>query len=506
MKHDFRHVPRPLVAAAVWLALLALPQLLLAVPASDPAEFFTSFRQVDGLGILTFHAPEGRITLNLPGELMGDDTVSATLSLEPLGRGQELERNRAALERYALRIDGEEVPARSHNLRWRIPAFATTALVELVGADGAAVTETEVATCPVEEEPVGSSSALEQPDRPPDPASRQRPADFKFQEMAQRGRTLVIHGPFDGDFSTTEVLIGGRRAEKLAESPHVLVVRNPAPAPGRTEVAVHEGDRVASATFCNFEIDIVAPAGVAPPGRTMPVAIRITGLDGMRRAFPLIVSNLRPEIAELRGGGGLRTFQRTVEPREIAADGSYTLELEAVVKRRGTLAIVAQVTSEAVAHTAGVTYPTHVADVSWPPPHVKKHTWEAHVTGVSFVPGGHKAGVTWKPHTTGVSWSPHDHKTGVTWAPHTASVSFPPPHMGGASWEPHTAGTSFSQPGHQSGVTNEPHKAGVTHSWQRHTTGVSWTPHSSGVTFPPRGSHASGTTWPTHQSGVSWPP
>lgn len=194
--------------------------------------------------------------------------------------------------------------------------------------------------------------------------------------------------------------------------------------------------------------------------------------------------------------------------------------------------------SYGIEHHHRVTWPPHVAGISWGPgrhnvattyephralqswPHILEATWRPHAASDSWnsIAPDHKRGTTWPPqHVAEVTWPPGHIATG-TWPPHTASTTWPSEHSVTGTWPPHVAKLTFppapshavdqTWPGstdHTAGQTWAPHFAKVT--WAReHKAGITWPDKHGRDTWPPTESHVAGQTWPPHSRSVTWPP
>lgn len=385
-------------------SLLTLSSLASASPLSRVDQRFA-----DGLWSVTFTTPEGRVWLYLPARLLPGDTVSGTIEVEPFGEGEAVQRNFEALRAYSLRFDDEEISARGKSVRWRLPESQASSRVELVDGAGQKVAE------------AFANFVLE------DSTPRQLAAEFKaghafaVPALAQRGRTILVHGPFDGDFATTRLVLAGKPAEMIAESSELLVVRNPAQALGRVKgVLVEKGQRQRLA-LNNFDIRIETPKGVARPGASMPVAFSVEGLKGIDREYPLVIYNRNQGVAEFKEAIGESQISRMIGPKALGTDGAFRTEIPFTVKSDGELEVEVEI----------IIIIIHVPNVTWPP----------HVPNVTYTPY-HATNVTWPPHTPNVTW-PSYHAANVTFPPHLANVTFPPAHNVNVSWPPHLTNTSL---------------------------------------------------------------
>src|SRR5689334_4755096 len=228
-------------AIAVLVVLAALP----LAAGDDPSPFRSDQKFANGLWMLTFQTPEGHIRLNMPERMWQGELASGTIELYPRGEGEVFADNLAALRTYNLRLADQELPASSRSFRWRLPAEANSR-IELADAAG-----TGVAAAPA----ILAQRVEKRPEGP-----------YVLPNMAQKGNTFVIRGPFDGDFANTRFLLAGRPVEKVAESSEILVVRNTAERLGRLRAVVAEGEVRQRAFLNSFDIGLSAPDGAAAPG------------------------------------------------------------------------------------------------------------------------------------------------------------------------------------------------------------------------------------------------
>jgi hypothetical protein len=199
-------------------------------------------RHDNGLSTTTFTIPRGRIVIVLPDDTAPGDTVSATLNVVRENRtSAEQQQNRDSLLRYRVTIGETSAPVEQGRVVLAVPATppanqpSGTLPLTLSDENGNTLGQADV--------------RLAAAARTSTPAAS--PGEVRLPRSGRAGQTLVVLGRFDGDLTNTHVLIGGREAPILAESPRKVVVQSPSDPKGKTQIEVREADRTATAEFNN---------------------------------------------------------------------------------------------------------------------------------------------------------------------------------------------------------------------------------------------------------------
>ncbi len=196
-----------------------------------------------GLYITTFDTPKGRIKVHIPDGVAAGDTISGTAILEPIGNtGDEKNANLNTLSGYFLELENEKIPLTQSRLKWTIPSTLTggAAFIVIWDKDG---NELNRAVVPVR----GNSNIIQQPINPSQ-------WEYVCPTVGREGKPIQIQGPFDGNFDTTGLKIGGKEVRLIAESPRKLVFESPKDVLGVTQLELKEGEIVVKRNFNNLRV------------------------------------------------------------------------------------------------------------------------------------------------------------------------------------------------------------------------------------------------------------
>jgi hypothetical protein len=282
-----------------------------------------------GLQTAKFTTRQGTIEVNLPDDIAAGDSISGTVVADPAGKtDKERLRNQDELNGYVVETQNNKTGVGKKKLKWLIPAAATPGVAYLILRDRKG---SEVARTPV---PVRETPAPGAPTIPPTDA-------IHLPTIGQAGRPLQIPGPFDGDFSTTAVRIGGKEAAVLAESPRKTIVQSPADIVGPTDIHLTKGAIEASGSYRNLGIGLTATNTSLRSGETATLTIDVTGLGGLRSEIPLRISNSSASVVRLSDGDDQLV---AIKPTDVRSDGSYVLTRTVTGVHVGPFNIAALVT------------------------------------------------------------------------------------------------------------------------------------------------------------------
>ncbi len=173
-----------------------------------------------GADLYSFATAHGQILVYLPDDRAAGDTISGIVYPEPQGQSDvERRANADTLGGYIVDVGGAESRVSDHFFHIALPAAAAGA-VPLLLKDG--------------RRNLGAASAQIAPIAPAVP----QPSIAPF---AEAGRPMQMLGPFDGDLTNTQAVIGGRPAPVLAESPRQAVLMSPNAPTGPVSVQVRDG-------------------------------------------------------------------------------------------------------------------------------------------------------------------------------------------------------------------------------------------------------------------------
>lgn len=286
-----------------------------------PAPGFTvEDKSSNGLTTVSFSTPQGKLNLSLPESKSAGDSISGTVIAEPSGQTEsERANNLNQLRRYLLEIDGKPIKIGSDS---RTPELGTSTTFNFT---------TEMSIAPPSDLRTNTTTTLKDkdgvekaectlwrdPTNPPG-ATTTGPKQFQFPTTSQNGRPLEIVGPFDGNFKTTEIKIGGQPVRLLAESRNSCIVQSPDQNFGPTEITVKEGDVEAKGSCRNLGLRLAAPKTSLLKGETTVLTVTVEGLKGIQQHVPLL---LQKEGVVSMEGGDTQTVQ--IRPEDVRADGTF---------------------------------------------------------------------------------------------------------------------------------------------------------------------------------------
>ena len=207
-----------------------------------------------GLHTAIFETQEGKIKVNLPDDMAAGDTFSGTVIAEPSGNTiEERENYTDELSGYVVEVKAKQKELVETKVitgklqRVVIPAALAGGIAKMIltNSKGEKVGITDIH---VQESPPAIEYSTP-------PTSR----DFRLPNIGQPGKPVEVSGPFDGNFDTTVVKIGGRDSESLAESPRKVVALSPKDIVGSTNIEVIERGVVSKGEFNNVDVTLTTP-------------------------------------------------------------------------------------------------------------------------------------------------------------------------------------------------------------------------------------------------------
>jgi hypothetical protein len=199
----------------------------------------------------------GRVTVRLPDDIRAGDMISGTISVAPTGKtAADQARNRDTLEGMVIEIDGKRAASVGHVLRFAVPAAGLVTLA-VIAANG----KTRIASTQVM-------------------AGNAAPAltGFNLPRLGQAGRPLAIPGNFDGEMTNTNVSIGNKPADVIAESPRQTVIQNPPDATGPTSLRVTEGGIERNTPYRVASVNLSAAKTNLLKGEKTTLTVQVAGL------------------------------------------------------------------------------------------------------------------------------------------------------------------------------------------------------------------------------------
>ena len=289
-----------------WLAALVW---VLAAPGGyaqrTPPGVAAETQTFSGLHTVIFRLPEGAIRAVFPDDLAAGDIVSGTILPSPTGTTPASKQTNAGeLNGYVLDFEGQKTPVPDKIFRWKVPPTlgGGTAQMVLRNAKGDPVAQSSI--------PVGVR--VRAGGRP----------DFDLPTTGTADGVASARGPFDGDFRSTAVSVGGARAALLAESPRKIVFQPPAGRPGVSTLEIKKGSLTASAPFRTIAVLLSATRTNLAKGQTATLTVTVQGLQGLTEPADLILLNRSPKAVSVQGGAEQRL---AIDPKQVRPGGTYVL-------------------------------------------------------------------------------------------------------------------------------------------------------------------------------------
>ncbi len=225
-----------------------------------------------GLRTIIFVNPSGLVKVFLPEDIAAGDTISGTVTIEPIGKdNQERSNNQKVLNGYAIDLgNGVSTSVEKQTFIWTPrpgrpsteSKYITIRIVEILNENG--------------KSPVSLASIPIAPK-----AKIPAPLRFKFPMLGQTGRPMVVTGPFDGNASNTKCAIGGTMLPVIAESPRQAICTSPWQVVGVTEIKMSEGRKETTGRYRNVGISLSAPKTNLIKGETATMTVTVSGLQGI---------------------------------------------------------------------------------------------------------------------------------------------------------------------------------------------------------------------------------
>ena len=354
----------------------------------------------NGLRTITFDATPGQIKVHLPDDMRAGDTISGTVYAEPKGQTEEERaQNRAMFGDYKLEIEvqggvggsGGSLPltpegiktftinpsasAPNSNFTFTLPSSVSNAGATGGGAlstGGGALNNMYLVLKKADEQPKGMPPVfVSQPVLVPLVLQSGMSTGTSFialppgstvlfedlPTLGQQGRSVEIHGPFDGNAGNTTlrfVPVGGATQDfekktetvtggygplrPLAESPRKIVFESPTNFTGPAEIVLKEGDMEKKGNYRNLGVNLSAPKTNLMRGERTTLMVEVKGLEGIREDVPL---QLDSKGVIMMDGGNFQNLR--IRPQEVKPDGRYTLTRAITGQQAGAFNVTATV-------------------------------------------------------------------------------------------------------------------------------------------------------------------
>jgi len=259
----------------------------------------------NGLLVMAFETPQGKIKVNLPDDMAPGDTISGTVNVEPAGNNQsERATNETELNGYVIDLGGQKKSVSVRMLALIIPTTlssgARTITLLHVGQP--------VATAEI---PISTTPA---------PGLNK----FTLPTGGQQGRSIEIKGPFNGVFTPPDsVIIGGTTAPPIAESPRKIIVLDSSPSTGPTKIQINENGTTTECPFRNIKINLSAPKTDLKRGETTEMHVEVIGLSGLTQNLPLKLENASTTVVKMSGG---EIQNMRINASAVQTNGTYSID------------------------------------------------------------------------------------------------------------------------------------------------------------------------------------
>jgi len=298
-----------------------------------------------GVRSTTIKTDSGNLTVNMPDDAALGDTISGTVVAEPTGETQQEQKaNMDTLEGYVFDTPevpskvvetepGETLPGKPKSKKvvtMEIPTAITGEIIDLVLKDpkGIEVTEVDI--------PVAPPSTYTPPAVPEE-------GDYNLPEIGQVGRPIEMTGPFDGEIVNTEVTIGGKKANIVAQSPRKTLFESPRDVVGPTEIELTQGDVTLKDEYRNVALNLSADKLRLKKGEQTTLRVKVMGLQGLEETIPFNLVNKSPSVVSMEGGDAQTV---TVSPEQVGPEGTYTITKTLTGVETGPFLISARISPE----------------------------------------------------------------------------------------------------------------------------------------------------------------
>lgn len=261
--------------------------------------------RLSGTYVVTFNTSHGDIKVFLPDDMAGGDTVSASIFAYPEGAN-----NSSVLNSYKIHTDVQSASVQEGRITINIPRNMSGSSLRVTLRDES---NREISY---------SSAAVKLPDSFTDGPETPTPFDFETPLIGQAGRLIEIKGPFDGDFSTTELTIGGKPAHVISESPRKLIFEAPPGLSGSAEIVLNEKGVLVKRPFTSLRVVKIGEESTSTASGIVP--------KGYRSHEPATVSPVQtqspPQITEETVVTEVTSTEPGIVEEELSIDGTGVQE------------------------------------------------------------------------------------------------------------------------------------------------------------------------------------
>ena len=274
----------------------------------------------NGLFITTFDTPQGKIKVNLPGDMAAGDTITGTVETEPKGNNDaERAQNQSELNGEVIEVGGQKTKVGDKKISCVLPTTLTSdAKTIVLRRNNQRVASSEVPILPT----------------PPS-----TPTQFTIPTGGQQGRPIQIQGPCNGTSAPQDsVTIGGTLAPVLAESPRQIIVQNTSNTVGPTNIVCNENGAHLECPFRDIGIKLSAPKLNLLRGETTTLHVVVMGLSGIKENVPLDLNVTG--VVQMSGGNDQHI---DIPSTQVQADGTYSRDFTLTGTKGGSFGVTGTV-------------------------------------------------------------------------------------------------------------------------------------------------------------------
>ena len=258
----------------------------LLMPSKDEINLKTEAAaiQMNSGGAITVESKTqyGSIRAYLPNDIVGGDTISGRVFVEPTGKNDaERTKNAGILEGYVIEVDKQKTKVSDGRGTWMVPVGLTALAVVLTDQRGRRVG--------------GQNVTLHQPKVP-------WTSGFQAPTSVQAGRPIQVSGPFDGNCANTNVKFGGKDVMVLSESPRSATILSPRGVTGKGDLTISDNGKSVSLPCRVVGISLSIDKPELRRGENAKIQVVVSGLEGIDRPVSIHVTTLSSGAARMVGG------------------------------------------------------------------------------------------------------------------------------------------------------------------------------------------------------------
>jgi len=238
----------------------------------------------------SFKTTRGTVICNLPGEIVKGDRVWMTVTAEAFGNSaKKMEQNAHFLASCRVKIGDNVFDLSEGGAQFILPdqAGISSIHLELTDLEGKMLGKANIPFSDIPSFTLPAHSGQIHPVVP---------------QVAEKGFPGRMAGNFDGDASTTYLMIGDQEAEIIAESPRECWFRTPGELSGIQKYSLWERDQLFLGEIRLIDLALTASRTNLRKGEKTTIFIAVSGLDKQVQPVNLKIENLTPGILELEDG------------------------------------------------------------------------------------------------------------------------------------------------------------------------------------------------------------